>query len=136
VLGREKGAKALPLLAQGLSDAKVGEILGTSRQSVFHFRKKPETQAALDEIREGVHAAVARRLVRMIRKAAGVIDDLMDSEDEAIRLKAAESALDRGGIVKGSKVTLDANLNTAKTSDDETVAELQDVLEAQGGQSR
>jgi hypothetical protein len=134
MLGKEKGVLALPLLAQGMSDRDVGEAIGASRQSVFAFRKKPETQEELDKIKESVHAAVARRLVRMVDKAAGVIDDLMDSEDESIALRAAESALDRGGIIKGSRVTLDGNLNTAKLSEDETIAEMQELLEAQGSQ--
>ncbi len=59
------------------------------------------------ELREELHSDRASRLQTVVGKAIAALDELVDSPDDALRLRAAESALDRGGFPKGVKVEVD-----------------------------
>lgn len=69
---------------------------------------RPAVANARDELQEA------------IPKAAETLTDLLDAEDERVRIRAAEAILDRAGVVKAKRVTSTAAARNVggKGSDD------------------
>lgn len=76
----------------------LGESIGRTSRTVRNRLKRHDVQEAIDEIEDKQDREVLdtkRRIRSMIGKALGKVDILMDSEDEAIALRASNSILDR-----------------------------------------
>ena len=60
-----------------------------------------------EELRNELRTDRGSRLQTVVGKAIKALDELVDSPDDSIRLRAAESALDRGGFPKGVHIEVD-----------------------------
>ncbi len=90
----EEQIQAIPLIIEGKPDAEVGEAIGKTRETVNRWRNhdpdfKRELEAARNSYLEAQIAAVSARA----QKAISVLDKLLDSDDEKIRLQAASLLL-------------------------------------------
>ena len=90
----EDQIQAIPLIVEGKTDAEVAEAIGKTRETVNRWRNhdedcKRELKAARNSYLEAQISAVSARA----QKAIAVLDELLDSEDERIRLQAASLLL-------------------------------------------
>lgn len=97
----EEQIQAIPLIIEGKSDAEVGEAIGKTRETVNRWRNhdhdfKRELEAARKSYLEAQVAAVSARA----QKAIAVLDKLLDSDDERIRLQAASLLLKSAPALK------------------------------------
>ena len=86
--------RAIPLIIEGKTDAQVGEALGKRRETINRWRNQDkhfikELQAA----REAYLDAQITALSATTPKVITVLQDLLDSEDEKIRMQAATHLL-------------------------------------------
>ena len=93
--------QAIPLIIEGKSDAEVGEAIGKSRETVNRWRNhdadfKRELQAGRKSYLEAQIAAVSAHA----QKAITVLDKLLDSDNERIRLQAASLLLKSAPALK------------------------------------
>ena len=97
--GKNKGlsdnqVRAIPLIIEGKTDAQVAEALGNRRETINRWRNQDkhfikELQAA----REAYLDAQITALSATTPKVITVLQDLLDSEDEKIRMQAATHLL-------------------------------------------
>ncbi len=90
----EKQAAALVFSNVSYAEAEVAEAIGKTRETVNRWRNhdedfKRELKAARNSYLEAQISAVSARA----QKAIAVLDELLDSEDERIRLQAASLLL-------------------------------------------
>jgi len=91
-----KKAKAVELLAQGLSPVEVADKVGVSDRTVRRWVKRPEVANALRELqREALHG-IARRLRALAQHATDALGHVLKSEDTppAVRVSSARVILE------------------------------------------
>ena len=91
-----KKAKAVELLAQGLSPAEVADKIGVSDRTVRRWVRRPEVAEALRELqREALHG-IARRLRALAQHATDALGHVLKSEDTppAVRVSSARAVLE------------------------------------------
>lgn len=107
----------LVLKLAGYNRTQISQTIGISRGQVAEFLDDEAAQAKLEKIRMALPAAALELLHGYMIEAVQTLMDIMrTSEDDATRLKAAESVLDRGGIPKASrKESVNENNNNETT---------------------
>lgn len=123
--------KMLELRLAGLSNRAIAEMLGCSAQSVGIVVRSPlfqaeynrrldqqNTSAAIEE-RDAFASKTRSILEQNAEKAANTQVDLMDSEDDSVRLRASGSILDRvlgkdGPTASGPQLKIEINAQDAK----------------------
>ena len=81
---------AIPLILAGKTDAEVAEAVGVSRETVNRWKNHDhDFQRELRESREAHLDSHMMALTRVNKKAVDVLENLLDSDDEQIRLRAA-----------------------------------------------
>ena len=81
---------AIPLIVAGKSDAQVAEAIGVARETVNRWRNHDfDFQRELRQSREAHLDSHMMALTRVNKKAVDVLENLLDSDDEQIRLRAA-----------------------------------------------
>jgi len=91
-----KKAKAVELLAQGLSPGEVADKIGISDRTVRRWVKRPEVADALRELqREALHG-IARRLRALAQHATDALGHVLKSEQTppAVRVSSARAVLE------------------------------------------
>jgi len=91
-----KKAKAVELLAQGLSPAEVADKIGVSDRTVRRWVRRPEVAKALRELqREALHG-IARRLRALAQHATDALGHVLKSPDTppAVRVSSARAVLE------------------------------------------
>ena len=91
-----KKAKAVELLAQGLSPSEVADKVGVSDRTVRRWVKRPEVAEALRELqREALHG-IARRLRALAQHATDALGHVLKSENTtpAVRVSSARAVLE------------------------------------------
>ena len=90
----EDQMRAIPLIMEGKTDAEVGEAIGKARETVNRWRNQdPEFQRQLNAARNTYLDSQRAALTARAQKAIAVLDRLLDSEDEKIRLQAVSLLL-------------------------------------------
>ena len=108
-------ASALPLVASGLPYAEVAEAVGVSARTVTRWVAEDERFREAVSVREEAgRRAVSESgdvIERIMRKALGRLEALVESEDERIALDAVKTAADRFGYptVSESKAQIEAS---------------------------
>jgi len=86
----EEQLQAIPLIVEGKSDSEVAESIGKARETVNRWRNRDKTfKKALDEASKSHYDSQLAALTARTRKALSVLDGLLESQDEKIRLQAA-----------------------------------------------
>lgn len=91
-----KKAKAVELLAQGLSPSEVADKVGVSDRTVRRWVKRPEVAAALRELQQEALHGIARRLRALAQHATDALGHVLKSEDTppAVRVSSARAVLE------------------------------------------
>lgn len=84
------------LLSEGISQNAAGEILGVSSRTVRRRLKEPGFRSRVDELRRDRLAVTTARLVRISDSAVDALEQLLDSEDDRLRLRTAQTVLSLG----------------------------------------
>ena len=86
--------RAIPLIVEGKTDAQVGEVLGKRRETINRWRNQDKHFIKeLKEAREAYLDAQITALSAATPKVITVLQDLLNSEDEKIRMQAATHLL-------------------------------------------
>jgi hypothetical protein len=121
-------AKVASYMMSGYTQTAAAEMAGVHETTVSRWKANdPEFAAlvkdpmvisnALPELPKGTHRVANEAVLRFklqggAARAIDVFIDLLESEDEKIRLSAAKEVLDRTGFVRGSQVTVNNNVMT------------------------
>ena len=81
---------------EGATEAQISEALGIKGVTLRDWKKRPEWDAAISELREHQRNLVLDRLTFLTEKAVTAIEESLDSTNDAVKLKAAEWVLERG----------------------------------------
>lgn len=93
--------RAIELLATGSTQGETAEEIGYSRQRVNAWvRNDPEFQAELEATIKASTKEARQYMRGRIAKVLSRVSALIESEDEAIALRAALAWLDRAGITE------------------------------------
>lgn len=116
---RQLTGRALPgvfLVAQGLSGAEVGRVLGMSRWAVRNWLTDPYFVEALDHLKSSMVETGRRKLTGLIEEAVDTLSTIMRDEEatDASRVRAATAILDRVGLVRGTTVELGLNTSAVE----------------------
>ena len=86
--------RAIPLIIEGKTDAQVGDVLGKRRETINRWRNQDKLFIKeLKVAREAYLDAQITALSAATPKVITVLQDLLDSEDEKIRMQAATHLL-------------------------------------------
>lgn len=98
------------------SQVQMAQIIGISREQVKGILDDPKTNEEIAILRKKIPAAALELLENYMIEAVIVLADVMRStDDDKTRIAAAESLLDRGGVVKVSKQER-MNVNEERTT--------------------
>lgn len=81
------------LLAAGNSVAEVAILTGISERTIYRRQQEPEFQAALIEAREVMADQAIGDLASSMGKATRTLKELLNSQNERVRLMAAERVI-------------------------------------------
>lgn len=91
--------QAASQLAQGISCRDVATNVGVSPQTISEWKRKPEFQAFINELRIEALNAVRTRLQCLADEACETLSHLMKSgSSDSVRLRAAVAVLDSTGL--------------------------------------
>lgn len=89
-------------LASGASDTQAASQAGVSRQALWQWRQKPEFQVALNGVRQAQREQWQAQAEALSERALAIMARALDSEDDAMRYKAASFVLEKSGLLAGS----------------------------------
>lgn len=95
------------MLLLGMKHVDIARELGISEVTVSYTANSQVVQRQLDLMRGARDMGavdIGARIQAMLPKAAQALDELLDSQVEAIRLRTAQDVLDRGGYGAVQKV--------------------------------
>lgn len=116
----ERWPAELPgLLASGKSYSWIGTQLGCSRSTISRWAELPEVATALAELVREASDVAKRRLADAQGLAVDTLLTIAGDADQpaSARIAAANSILDRTGVVKASEVTVSAAVTVAAEGD-------------------
>ena len=129
-------ARAYALLAGGAGVRATARELNVRHETIIAWRDSEEGQmelrrlgAKLANVREGELVAAEKRLARLTHRAVDTLGDLLESGDEAVRLRAAMAIADRGGLPKIERVEVAAETHDYSDLTDEELATLRAAQE-------
>ena len=88
---------------EGATEAQISEALGIKGVTLRDWKKRPEWDAAISELREHQRKLVLDRLSFLTEKAVTAIEESLDSPNDAVKLKAAEWVLERGPLLNNER---------------------------------
>jgi hypothetical protein len=110
----------------GKTDGQSAKAAGVTRRAVYEWRHSPEFAAELRGRQETIFDAAMRGLLADVENAARTVSTLTDARDESVRLRAAESIIDRvasflGGVPGGKErmaqaLGVQVNINAGQPS--------------------
>ena len=89
-----KQSLALPLILTGKNDQQVADEIGVSRQTILNWRNRDaHFMKELEEAKESLRQVQLSALSRIADKAFKTVEELLDSQDPKIRMRAALNVL-------------------------------------------
>ncbi|MDE0186322.1 MAG: helix-turn-helix domain containing protein [Candidatus Poribacteria bacterium] len=88
-----KQREAISLFLTGKSETEVAEAIGVSRQTIWKWKRETDFLHDIVEAGEGILAEHTLAVSSLVDEALGVMSELLKSEDESIRFKAATTIL-------------------------------------------
>ena len=93
--------QAIPLMVQGKTDAEVGEAIGRTRETVNRWRNHDDHFAdALDDARFSFMESQRVAVSAGAQMAVSALEELLNSEDDKVRLQAASLLLKSAPALK------------------------------------
>lgn len=132
--------RAYELLAAGVGLRAIGRELKVKHDTVIAWRDSPEGQrevaviaSNLKAVRDAALIAAEKRLGALAARAVDTLAELLESDDENVRLRAATAIADRGGLPKTERVEMPEQ---AVDYSDLTDEELETIRAAQAIRAR
>lgn len=94
--------KMIVALATGSSVPKTAREAGVTERTIYRRLEDPAVRSKIAAIRDATVGSVVGTLVDINTKAAKVLKDLLDSEDEKIQLHAAAKVIELGMKIRDS----------------------------------
>ncbi len=88
---------------EGATEAQIGAALGIKGVTLRDWKKRPEWDAAISELRDHQRTLVLDRLSFLTERAVTAIEESLGSPHDAVKLKAAEWVLERGPHLDGDR---------------------------------
>lgn len=89
------------------TNSQIASIMGVGKRTIDRILKKPEVMDAIIEYQKEEKDYVDARIKSLRNKALDTMFELMDSEEDTVRLNASKDILDRSG----HNVKKDSNVN-------------------------
>ena len=99
-----KDSELIRLLAQGLSQIKAAEQLGISDRTIRRRINDPEFRRRLSEARREIQAESWSTMMGLQEKAGQVLESMLESPDEKVRLAAAKYVFDMGSRIRKEQI--------------------------------
>lgn len=113
------------LYVQGFTYTQIAKEMGVKPTAVRNITKRDSFKRIVDELGEEVIMACKSFLKTGAVTATGVLLDSMTSNDDKIRLQAANSVLDRVGLKSANNIEIKTQINALSVlTDDEIMAEI------------
>jgi putative ATPase subunit gpP of terminase len=81
---------------EGATEATISKALGIKGVTLRDWKRRPEWAETIQKLRERQEELVVGRLTGLCGQAVATIGDCLGSENDAVRLKAAQWILERG----------------------------------------
>lgn len=94
----DRQSRAFWMALDGVSDVEIGKELGVDRATVWRWRQLDAWRSAWSAVRSWRQNAARAVLEAGAEAAAKRVVKLVDSDDEAIALRASSDVLDRIGV--------------------------------------
>jgi hypothetical protein len=88
---------------EGATEAQISEAFGIKGVTLRDWKKRPEWEAAISELKGHQRKLVFNRLSFLTEKAVTAIEELLDSPNDSVKLKAAEWVLERGPLLNNER---------------------------------
>ena len=88
-----KKREAISLILTGKTDAEVAEAIGVSRQTIWKWKQHEDFNHDIVAAGKGILAEHTSMIAKLVDEAIAVMSELLKSEDESIRFKAATTVL-------------------------------------------
>src|SRR5215471_5414317 len=85
--------RAAGLLASGCNSGSVALELDIHRSTLAKWQNRPEFEAFVNQLKEEGRAAARAKMIGLAEKAVSTMAELLDSDNERIRLAAASDIL-------------------------------------------
>ena len=93
--------QAIPLILEGKTDVEVGDAIGRTRETVNRWRNHDEDFAdALEDARDSFMESQRVAVSAGAQMAVSALEELLDSEDDKVRLQAASLLLKTAPALK------------------------------------
>jgi hypothetical protein len=105
----------------GMKHIDIATKLGVSPVTVSYTLRSPIVARQLDQmraVRDLEAVDIAKEIAELAPRAVEILADLMDDPLPNIKLKAAESILDRAGYAAVQRVKVDTNVNHHFSADE------------------
>ncbi len=86
--------KAAALLAAGTSCQDTAQQCGVTPETISHWKRDPNFRAHLSQLKRDAVESARERLRNLNAKAVGVLEELLASSSDSIRIRAAQYILD------------------------------------------
>lgn len=90
----QKQRQAIPLFLLGKTDAEVAEAIGVSRQTIWNWKRTTDFNDDIVEAGEQLLAEHTVAIAELVGEAIGAMSDLLHSDDEDRKFKAALTVLE------------------------------------------
>jgi hypothetical protein len=127
-IGEAARAELIRLRVAGRRTSEIAEALGVSRQAVGQTLSNPDVRAEIEATNREALDAVRDSFVSAQLLAWRTMVGLLRDEDVKVRLAAAKDILDRGPMVRGASVSLDASVSVSAQLEGLTVAQLRALV--------
>jgi len=88
---------------EGATEEKISKALGIKGVTLRDWKKRPEWNTAIFQLSEYQEKLVLDRLSFLTGKAVTAIEELLDSPNDSVKLKAAEWVLERGPLLTNER---------------------------------
>lgn len=91
------------------SNREIASILGVNVQTVYRLLKKPDIIEELNKYANEEKQVIDAKLRSLRDRSVDTLSDLLDSDDDSVRLQTAKAVLDKTG--HGDKREIEQNVN-------------------------
>lgn len=91
------------------NNRQIADILGVSTQTISRMLKEPNVIEAMKDIQEQEKDVIDSKLKSLRNRATDTLSELLDSDEESVRLQAVKMVLDKTG--HGDKREIEQNIN-------------------------
>lgn len=100
-----KDSELLRLLALGMSQIKAAEELGITDRTIRRRLENPEFRRALSQARREIQSESWSAMLSLREKASQVLESMLESPDEKVRLAAAKFVFDMGNRIRKEQIS-------------------------------